>query len=71
MSASHPAPSLAVTKVDWFSGLTETGGVTATKRTSPDGFRRSIDLLTNSFDATGTLTTTVNGKQYKQPANAT
>ncbi|MBL7495822.1 hypothetical protein I6A81_06000 [Frankia sp. CN7] len=65
-------PSLTVTTVDWFSDLTGTGGgVTATKKTSPDGFHLTIDVMTNIFDATGTLTTTINGKEYKQPANGT
>jgi hypothetical protein len=66
------SPSLTVSKLDWYTDLTETGGgVTATKKTSADGFHLTIDLLTNIFDATGTLTTTINGHAFHQPANDT
>ncbi|WP_232794179.1 MULTISPECIES: TolB family protein [Pseudofrankia] len=65
-------PSLTINKVDWFSDLTETGGgETVTKKSSPDGFHLTIDVLTNIFDAAGTLTTTVDGHAYRQPANGT
>jgi hypothetical protein len=70
-------PSTYVTHVDWWSDLrqkiTEPGKkpITATKITSPDGFHLTIDLLQNNFDATGTLTTTVDGQTYTQPANGT
>ncbi|KAF1966332.1 hypothetical protein BU23DRAFT_663420 [Bimuria novae-zelandiae CBS 107.79] len=59
------------TLVDWYSDIEETGVVSATKRTSPDGFHLQIDAVANIFNATGTLTTTINGVQYKQPANGT
>jgi hypothetical protein len=70
-------PSTYVTHVDWWSDLrqkiTEPGKkpITATKITSPDGFHLTIDLLQNNLDATGTLTTTVDGQTYTQPANGT
>ena len=63
--------NLTTTQVDWFSDLTRTGEVEATKKTSPDGFHLTIDVLTNIFQATGTLTTTIDGKEYRQPANGT
>ncbi|SQD95651.1 hypothetical protein FMEAI12_3280001 [Parafrankia sp. Ea1.12] len=62
-------PALTTSKVDWFSDLTQTGATKATKKTSPDGFHLTIDVLTNIFGATGTLTTTIDGKAYRQPAN--
>lgn len=62
-------------KIDWFSDLVRTdigtGRVHATKRTSPDGFHLDITVGTNKFQATGTLTTTVDGHVYNQPANGT
>jgi len=62
-------------KIDWYSDLTQTeartGRVHGTKKTSPDGFHLTIDILTNIFQATGTLTTTIDGHAYTQPANGT
>ncbi|KAH8665643.1 saponin hydrolase precursor [Ilyonectria robusta] len=65
--------SPTVNVVDWYSDLVQTGEdeYLATKKTSPDGFHLRIDVLTNYFNANGTLTTTINGKDYKQPANNT
>jgi hypothetical protein len=57
------------TTLDWHSNLVQSGKTHATKVTSPDGFKLTIDVMTNIFQATGTLTTTVNGQTYKQPAN--
>ncbi|KAF1964029.1 hypothetical protein BU23DRAFT_634678 [Bimuria novae-zelandiae CBS 107.79] len=59
--------------IHWYSDLVQTGqdGFIATKKTSPDGFHLNIDVTTNFFNASGTLTTTVNDKVYKQPLNAT
>lgn len=39
--------------------------------TSPDGFHLAIDIITNIFNANATLTTTINGISYYQPANGT
>jgi hypothetical protein len=55
--------------LDWHSNLTETGKANGTKLTSPDGFELTIDIMRNIFEATGTLTTTINGVTYKQPGN--
>jgi hypothetical protein len=57
--------------VDWKSNITQSGVVSATKKTSPDGFHLQINAVTNIFNATGTLTTTIDGVVYKQPANGT
>ncbi|KAJ4355607.1 uncharacterized protein N0V89_003627 [Didymosphaeria variabile] len=59
------------TLVDWYSDLEETGVVTASKKTSLDGFHLQIDAMLNIFNATGTLTTTIDGEVYEQPANGT
>lgn len=57
--------------VDWYSDIEQSGIVNATKRTSPDGFHLQIDVQLNIFNATGTLSTTIDGVTYKQPANGT
>ncbi|KAG5783070.1 hypothetical protein H9Q73_003262 [Fusarium xylarioides] len=62
-------PSLTLSHVDWYSDLTQTGSSTNTKRTSPDGFHLTIDVLKNVFQANGTMNTTIDGHLYTQPAN--
>lgn len=70
VNATDPGKVLT-TKVDWYSHLVQTGCATGTKTTGPGGFHLTIGLLTNIFDATGTMTTTINGRTYTQPANGT
>ncbi|KAJ9659742.1 hypothetical protein H2198_002990 [Neophaeococcomyces mojaviensis] len=65
------SPSITVIELDWHSDIVQTGDVQGTKKTSPDGFHLRIDYLRNIFDANGTLTTILDGKQYLQPANGT
>ena len=67
VSETRPAPT--TTSLDWHSDIVQTGKVQGTKRTSPDGFKLTIDVRTNILQATGTLTTTINGKTYVQPGN--
>ncbi|GIC84239.1 TolB family protein [Aspergillus udagawae] len=67
LSTSNPW----LNKLDWYSGLTQTGAVNASKLTGPGGFHLSIDALTNILEANGTLTTTIDGVIYTQPANGT
>lgn len=57
--------------VDWYSNLTSTGTTVTTKITSSDGFHLTIDALQNIFNANGTLTTTIDGVEWEQPANET
>ncbi|KAH7222642.1 uncharacterized protein BKA55DRAFT_668195 [Fusarium redolens] len=64
-------PSLTLSHVDWYSDLTQTGSSKNTKRTSPDGFHLTIDVLKNIFQANGTMNTTLDGHLYTQPANGT
>lgn len=61
--------SLTLTHLDWYSDLSSTGVAVSTKVTSPDGFHLEIDELNPIFNANGTLTTTVDGRVYKQPVN--
>ncbi|KAE8151692.1 hypothetical protein BDV25DRAFT_171262 [Aspergillus avenaceus] len=63
--------SITDNHVDWYSDLTLSGETTGTKKTSPDGFHLEIDTMTNIFNANGTLTTTIDGKEWKQPQNGT
>ena len=73
----HGAEKVTVTStgslqhVDWYSNMTSTGDQYSTKLTSEGGFHLFIDLLVNLFEANGTLTTTVDGVVFKQPANGT
>jgi hypothetical protein len=53
----------------WNENLTLAGRQSGTKVTSPGGFTLSPLILENIFQATGTLTTTINGTTYTQPPN--
>ena len=57
--------------VHWYSNLTQTGPNNGTKITSADGFHLLISVDLNFFEANGTLITTIDGKEYHQPANLT
>nr|POE53585.1 hypothetical protein CFP56_28807 [Quercus suber] len=57
--------------LDWYTNLTRHGAEQSTQRSSAEGFHVSIDLLTNIFEANGTLTTVVDGVTYRQPLNET
>lgn len=65
------SPSVTLNHVDWYSDIVSTGEQEGTKKTSPEGFHLEIDTMTNIFNANGTLTTTVDGEVFKQPANGT
>jgi hypothetical protein len=69
---TNPDPSNPwMNRLNWLSDLQQTGVVNATKKTGPGGFQLSIDAVTNIFEANGTLTTTIDGVVYRQPANGT
>jgi hypothetical protein len=70
-SVSKENPTPFMEQLHWLSNLKQTGPNNGTKITSPDGFHLSIDIQYNFFHAVGNLTTTVNGKEYRQPANET
>lgn len=54
---------------DWYSDIVQTGKVNGTKKTGEDGFHITMDVTQNYFNATGTLTTILNGEEYIQPLN--
>jgi hypothetical protein len=71
-SAAGATRGLTLQVIDWHSNLTLTGCQTGTKVTSePGGFHLEVDLGEPVFNATGTLTTTIDGTVYRQPANGT
>ncbi|ASQ93496.1 hypothetical protein CGL27_10770 [Streptomyces sp. 11-1-2] len=54
----------------WTEDLKLSGRHTGTKRTGPDGFTLGPSVvLRNDFQSVGTLTTTIDGTTYTQPAN--
>lgn len=57
--------------IDWYSDIEQTGVVTGSKKTSKDGFHLQVDAVLNIFNATGELSTTLDGTVYEQPANGT
>jgi hypothetical protein len=76
----RPGQSPFLSIIDWTSTLTETdgnGNLIGTKVTTgdptyslfPSGFELQINILTNNFFAKGTLSTTLDGQTYTQPAN--
>ncbi|KAI3559176.1 hypothetical protein CABS03_07495 [Colletotrichum abscissum] len=64
-------PNFWTNQVDWVSDIVQTGVVNGTKKTSEGGFHLIIDAELNLFNASGTLVTTIDGVEYKQPANGT
>ncbi|MGW1561162.1 hypothetical protein ACWCQ1_32200 [Streptomyces sp. NPDC002144] len=65
-----PGTASALACVTWTEDLTLTGRHTGTKRTGPGGFTLGPSvMLSNDFQAVGTLTTTLDGTTYSQPAN--
>ncbi|GAB7336147.1 hypothetical protein MBLNU13_g08927t1 [Cladosporium sp. NU13] len=60
---------MTLDKLEWHSNLTWTGEYEGSQSTSPDGFRLSIDVMKNEFQANGTLKTVVGGVEYLQPEN--
>ncbi|KAL4958752.1 TolB family protein [Aspergillus stella-maris] len=63
--------SISASRADWYSDLTLTGKIESTKKTGPSGFHLEIDAMVNVLNATGTMTTTIDGIIYEQPANGT
>ncbi len=56
----------------WHSDLKVSGAHTGSRTTSePGGFTMGPETLRNNFQATGTMTTTLDGHTYTQPANGT
>lgn len=58
--------------ITWNEDLTSSGQQRGTKVTSPGGFTLGLsDLFFNNFQPSGTMTTTIDGHTYTQPANGT
>jgi hypothetical protein len=67
-----PGASPFSQQVTWNDNLTQFGRHFGTKVTSPGGFTLGFQVLIfNNFQATGTMTTTIDGTTYTQPANGT
>jgi hypothetical protein len=64
-------PNVWDQKLDWYSDISQTGSANGSKKTGPGGFHMRIDVMKNILEANGTLTTTVNGVDFHQPANGT
>ena len=59
-------------RLKWYSRLLQTGTwgeVKSSQATSDGGFQMSIDMMSNIFEANGTLETTVDGWTFTQPRN--
>jgi hypothetical protein len=60
----------ALACVTWTENLKLSGAHTGSKLTGPDGFTLGPSvLMRNDFEADGTLTTSIDGTDYTQPAN--
>lgn len=68
-SVTEDIERMTLDKLEWHSNLTWTGEYEGSQITSPDGFRLSIDVMKNDFQADGTLKTVVGGAEYLQPGN--
>ncbi|WP_280508417.1 hypothetical protein [Nocardia flavorosea] len=66
----HRKGDIGFEPLTWHSDLTISGTYTGTRRTSePGGFTLLPATIRNDFEATGTMTTTLDGHTYTQPAN--
>lgn len=63
--------NITMSQWDWYSDIKSTGPeYNGSKVTSEDGFHLQLDVLHNFFNATGTLTTTIDGVDtWYQPCN--
>lgn len=65
-----PGTATALACLTWTEDLKLSGRHTGTKHTGPDGFTLGpAAMFRNDFQAVGTLTTTIDGTTYTQPAN--
>ena len=68
-SVTEDIERMTLDKLEWHSNLTWTGEYEGSQITSPEGFRLSIDVMKNQFQADGTLKTVIGGIEYAQPRN--
>ncbi|KAG9188970.1 hypothetical protein G6011_05838 [Alternaria panax] len=64
-------PNLWNQRLDWYSDIVQTGSSTGSKKTSAGGLHLRIDVMKNILESNGTLTTSIDGVGYYQPANGT
>lgn len=64
-------PNVWNQRLDWYSDIVQTGSSTGSKKTGARGLQLRIDVMKNILEANGTLTTTIDGVAYHQPANGT
>lgn len=57
--------------ITFHSDLRLTGRQSGTRVTSPDGFWLESSVMENNLQATGTMTTTIDGRTFLRPANGT
>ncbi|KAH8884946.1 saponin hydrolase precursor [Thozetella sp. PMI_491] len=70
-SVTAGQPSLLVTSFDWYSDITQSGAVNGTKVTSDGGWHGTIDVSVNVLNTTGSLTTTLDGVEWRSPLSGT
>lgn len=68
-SVTEDIERMTLDKLVWHSNLSWTGEYEGSQVSSSDGFRLSIDVMKNYFQANGTLKTVVGGIEYEQPRN--
>ncbi|KAI8665974.1 Saponin hydrolase [Fusarium keratoplasticum] len=56
---------------DWYSDIRQTGAVKGSKKTSPGGYHANIDVMINDLTSNGTLTTTLDGVEWRSPQSGT
>lgn len=71
LEVSQRTENFTVNYVDWYSNLTREGVLPSRQFTIEGGFHMSIDVLTNIFEANGTLTTIAEGLTFRQPQDRT
>ncbi|KAH8587945.1 saponin hydrolase precursor [Bisporella sp. PMI_857] len=59
--------SVTASTYDWYSDITQSGAVTGTKRTNQDGYHARMDVQINLLTSTGSLITTLDGVEWKNP----
>lgn len=69
VTVTQPSPVLST--YEWYSDITQSGAVTGTKRTSPDGYHATMDVQVNVLNSTGSLITTLDGVEWGNPLSGT
>ena len=67
--AKESVQDITIDHLDWSSNVSFEGLSDASQITCPGGFHLTIDVMQNVFQANGSLVTTIDGKNYTQPAD--